>query len=108
METVLAMTAATETTRFRVHPQAAHRRVGGEYFVVTGDRAFHRLRLTTAVDLFEAIATRPQSRSDLVALLCSRYRVEADVAGRDLDAFLTDLVDRQLICAEPSASERAA
>ena len=69
METVLAMTAATETTRFRVHPQAAHRRVGGEYFVVTGDRAFHRLRLTTAVDLFEAIATRPQSRSDLVALL---------------------------------------
>lgn len=101
-------TTSPEFVRYCVHPQAAHRRVGGEFFVVTGDRAFHRLRLPTAVDAFAAIVAAPSTHAELVALLCGRYQVDAEAAGRDLAAYLQDLLAKQLICVAQPATERAA
>jgi hypothetical protein len=103
-----AHTTSHELLRYRVHPQAAHRRVGGEFFVVTSDRAFHRLRLSTAVDVFAAMVAAPSTHAELVALLCQRYQVDAEAAGRDLTAYLQDLLAKQLICVAQPATERAA
>jgi hypothetical protein len=93
---------------FRVHPQAAHRHVAGEIFVVTDDRAFHRIRVRTAVEVFLSLATGPKSRDYLVSVLCQRFQVEAAQAARDLDVFLADMVERRLVCAETTTGDKAA
>lgn len=85
-----------QEARYAVHPQAAHRTVGGEIFVVTDDRAFHRISTPTAVDLFQALVAGGARRGDLVALLVARYQVQADQAGADVDAFLGSLVERRV------------
>ena len=82
--------------RYAVHPLAAHRTVGGEIFVVTDDRAFHRISTPTAVDLFKALGTAGARRDDLVALLVGRYRVQAEQAGADVDEFLASLVGKRV------------
>jgi hypothetical protein len=86
--------------RYAVHPRAAHRAVGGEVFIVTGDRAFHRLSVPSAVDLFAAVVAGQGDRAQLLALLVARYAVNADVAARDLDAFLDALLSRGVLVAD--------
>lgn len=83
-------------TRFALHPLAAHRLVGGEVFIVTDDRAFHRLDSPTAIDVFQALAEAPQgtTRAELVDLLVGRYQVSTEQAEADVDRFLHTLVER--------------
>lgn len=89
-------------TRYVLHPQAAHRSVGGEVYIVTEDRAFHRLSTATAIDLFMALASGPSTRDDLVTLLCQRFQVSHDRAQQDVDTFLQTLVDRHVAqCVTP-------
>lgn len=83
--------------RYTVHPHAAHRAVGGEIFIVTADRAFHRLSVPSAIDAFEAIVHGRGLREDLVTLLVHRYQVGAQQADDDIGAFLQTLVDRQIL-----------
>lgn len=83
--------------RYGLHPQAAHRAVAGEVFVVTGDRAFHRLSVPTAVELFEALARGACRRADLVELLLERYQVTREQAETDVTAFLQVLLERQVV-----------
>ena len=88
----------TAQHRYRLHPQAAHRKVAGEVFVVTGDRAFHRLQATTAVDLFDALAQSAAgvSAQELSALLVQKYAVGEAEAQRDVAEFLATVQARQL------------
>lgn len=88
--------------RYRLHPQAAHRLVGGEVFIVTGDRRFHRLKARTAVDLFSQLAKAAESGCDaaqLVDLLVGRYNVAAAQAAADVNQFISDLVQREIAIA---------
>lgn len=84
--------------RFRLHPHAAHRAVASEVFVVTDDRAFHRLVNASAVTLFDALAQAPGglSAQDLQSLLLAQFDVDPARARRDVDAFLQLLVERHL------------
>ncbi len=85
--------------RFRLHPQAAHRLVGGEVFIVTGDRRFHRLQSRTAVDLFNQLVKAAQSgaeQTQLVDLIVGRYDVAAAEAEADVAQFIRDLVQRDI------------
>lgn len=91
-------------TRFTLHPHAAHRTVGGEVFIVTDDRAFHRLESPTAIDLFQALARAVSagdgkpgaSRAELVHLLVGRYDVTPEQAAADVDEFLYTLLERMV------------
>ena len=91
------MTATTQL-RYRLHPQAAHRKVAGEVFVVTGDRAFHRMQTTTAIALFDALgqAEAGASPGELVAALCQQFDVTKATAENDVADFIATLVTRQL------------
>ncbi len=102
------MTVATEH-RYRLHPQAAHRKVAGEVFVVTGDRAFHRLQTATAVELFAALADAPEGASadELVQRLLTTYEVSEATARADVALFLDTLVTRQLAVSTGPNAERA-
>ena len=102
------MTQADTEVRYRVHPQAAHRQVAGEIFVVTGDRGFHRLRVSTAVALFSALVVRPRSMAELVSLLCERFQVDVVQAEVDVNGFLQVLLQRQLVIRDSVARESAA
>ncbi len=84
-------------TRYAVHPQASHRAVGGEIFIVTRDRAFHRLSVPSAVDTFLAIAQGNARRADLEAQVVARYQVSAQQAHVDVGLFLQSLLDKQVI-----------
>ena len=75
---------------------AAYRLVGGEYFVVTADRAFHHIHVPSAVTLFEALVSGPQSGDALTRQLCGRFDVDEAAAGRDISMFLKMLVERGL------------
>lgn len=92
------MSVAGET-KYSVHPRAAHRQVAGEVFVITEDRAFHRLATPTAVDLFQALVRGPATQQELVDLLSRRYQVQPDQAQADVTSFLRSLVDRRVLVA---------
>jgi len=75
---------------------AAHRLVGGEYFVVTDDRAFHHIHVSSAVALFRAFTQGPQTTHSLVSALVGQFEVAEDVATQDVNAFVAMLVERRL------------
>ena len=89
---------ATAPIRYHLHPQAAHRKVAGEIFVVTGDRAFHRLHAATAVELFDALSQAKAGASveELTRLLVQQYAVSEPQAREDVTAFLATLLERRL------------
>ncbi len=91
------MTATTQL-RYRLHPQAAHRKVAGEVFVVTGDRAFHRMQTATAIALFDALgqAEAGATAAELVAALRQQFDVNKVMAENDVADFIETLVTRQL------------
>ena len=90
----------TQQHRYRLHPQAAHRKVAGELFVVTADRSFHRVQASTAVELFDALAQNDgATRDELVSLLTHGYDVTRATAEADVAAFLDTLLARQLAVA---------
>ena len=101
---------ATHELRYCLHPQAAHRKVAGEVFIVTGDRAFHRLQTVTAVDLFDSLAQSAagMSADELTALLLQRYDVSETTARADVATFLQTLLARQLAVPAPLAQPAAA
>ena len=88
---------------YALHPQAAWRTVGSEVFVVTHDRAFHRLREPSAVDLMRAIAAGQVREPELVALLLRNYAVDAATAAADVSQFLHILTERHIAVATPVA-----
>ncbi len=79
-----------------LHAGAAHRLVGGEYFIVTDDRSFHHVHVPTAVTLFGRLVSGPQTIGDLVDTLLQQFDVERSEAERDVQAFATTLVERRL------------
>ncbi len=87
----------------RIHPRAAWRNVGGEVFVITGDRAFHRLAAPTAVDLIKRLAAAPATVSELAELLVRDYQVDAATACLDVTTFVDTLLAKQIATAnEPT------
>lgn len=95
------MTSATTQIRYHLHPQAAHRAVAGEVFVVTGDRAFHRLQAATAVALFAELGRTAagSSEGELTDLLVRDFEVTQAQARADVTIFLATLVQRHLAVA---------
>lgn len=88
-------------TVWSLHPGAAHREVGGEFFVVTDDRAFHHIHVPTAVDLFAALRSGHRTAGQLSELLCGTYEVTPEQARRDVSEFLQLLAERQIAVAVP-------
>lgn len=88
----------------RIHPRAAWRNVGGEVFVITGDRAFHRLAAPTAVDLIKRLAAAPATVSELAELLVRDYQVDAATARQDVTTFVGTLLAKQIATAHEPAS----
>lgn len=93
--------------QYKLHPEAAHRSVAGEVFVVTADRAFHRMQSPTAHAIYEILAAGPATAAQLSEMVHSRYAVAPSVANRDVAAFLSVLVERGLAVAETSAPPAA-
>lgn len=92
-----------ELGQVRLHPRAAWRTVAGEVFVVTDDRAFHRLAVPSATAIFAALEQGPTDLDAIVAQLCERFEVEAGVARREADRFVRTLLDRGI--AAPAEGE---
>lgn len=88
--------AVVSGVRFALHPQAAWRDVGGEVFVITDDRGFHRLRTPTASDLLRALAAGTGDPAALAAALTAKYQVDFGTARADVDAFLATLVAKRI------------
>ena len=86
----------TETATWTLDPTAAHRLVGGEYFIVTADRAFHHVHVPSAVTLYGALAGGPKSQSELTDALCANYRVDREAAAQDVANFIRTLAERGL------------
>ena len=103
------MTTSTEN-RYRLHPQAASRKVAGEVFVVTDDRAFHRLHVATSVALFDALAGTANGVSprELTELLLREFDVTPDQAAQDVADFLAALLARHLAVPAELAAASAA
>ncbi len=86
----------SQESTWSLKPTAAHRLVGGEYFVVTGDRAFHHIHVPSAVTLFRELTAGPCTSGALVSALVHEFDVAEDVAAQDVQVFVATLVDRQL------------
>ncbi|MBM4344763.1 MAG: PqqD family protein [Deltaproteobacteria bacterium] len=80
----------------RLHPRAAWRSVGGEIFVITADRAFHRVAVPTAVDLIEQLAAAPARVDALADRLVRDYEVDRATALRDVVTFAECLVAKHI------------
>jgi len=76
---------------WRLRQGAAWRDVGGEVFVITEDRAFHRVRTASGADILRAIAAAPVTADSLAELVVARYAVDRPTAARDIERFLADL-----------------
>ncbi len=88
-----------------VHPRAAWRNVGGEVFVITGDRAFHRLAAPTAVDLLKRLALAPATVGELADQLVRDYQVDTATAQRDVTAFVEALIAKQIAAPTETAAD---
>ena len=88
--------ASASAPRYALHPRAAWRQVGGEIFVITGDRAFHRLATPTAVGLLRQLAQEPKAGWQLASELVQNYRVDLATAQADVALFVQALVERQI------------
>ncbi len=86
-----------ELQTLRLRSDIAFRVVSGEGFLVTADRAMHRVASASGVAILEALAARPQTRAELYAALVSRFRGAPEQIERDTDAFLTSLVARGVV-----------
>ncbi len=90
-------TEMSDESTWSLQAGAAHRLVGGEYFVVTDDRAFHHIHVPSAVALFRQLTLGPQTTDSLVTTLLSEFDVGEAVASRDVLAFVGTLTERQLV-----------
>ncbi len=87
-------------TRFALLPSAAYREVAGEIFVITADRAFHRLQTESAVLLFRLLSRGPRSAQELQDALVAHFDVDAATAHHDIAEFLLILEQRQIAVAD--------
>ena len=85
--------------QFRLHPRAAWRSVGGELFVITEDRAFHRVAAPTAVDLVRRLAQSAATPAELADQLVRDYQVDAATAQRDVATFVDALLHKHIAIA---------
>lgn len=81
----------------RFRPEVAFRVVGGEAFLVTPDRAMHRVTAASGVVILEALQARAHTHATLLAEVASRFRGETEQIERDTDGFLADLLARGVV-----------
>jgi hypothetical protein len=72
------------------------RRVNGEVIAVDLDASTYLSANESAVPLWEALA-KGTTRDDLIAQLVDEAEIDLDRAARDIDDFLGELADRQLL-----------
>lgn len=87
----------TDQQRYAIHPQVAFREVEGEVFIVTPDNRFHNLVDPVSVAVWRACDEEACDEDALVALVTTRFRVDADTARSDLRTFLEDAVQKALL-----------
>lgn len=76
-------------------PDAAWRRIDGQVAIISLDA--NRVRLLNRVGSYLWERCDGRTPAQLVDDACARFAVDADVARRDVDAFVDDLVGRGLI-----------
>lgn len=99
--------APVAAPRYALLPSAAYREVAGEIFVITADRAFHRLQAESAVLLFRLLAAEPRSAEELQAALVANFDVDVATAHHDIAQFLLILEQRQIAVADRPETQKS-
>lgn len=86
--------------RFRWAPSATWREIDGEVVVISID--VNRVRLLNRVGSFIWSQCEGRTVDELAAAVCERFDVEEEVARRDIDVFVQDLIARGMLVAEAS------
>jgi hypothetical protein len=79
-----------------ISSDVAWREVGGELFVITPDGFLHGVRSAAGLFIWLEIE-KGFSREDILLSLCSQFDVAPEEAARDLDEFVTTMVEKGLI-----------
>lgn len=84
----------TKVIRYRLRDDAARREVGGEFFIVTADRAMHRIAAQSGVSVLRLLAERPHSVAELTAALAPRFDADMATIRTDVETFVATLQAR--------------
>ncbi|MCB9738996.1 MAG: PqqD family protein [Deltaproteobacteria bacterium] len=80
--------------RYRLRDDAARREVDGEFFIVTADRAMHRIAARSGVSVLRLLAERPHSVAELTDALAPRFDAEVATIRHDVETFVATLAAR--------------
>jgi len=86
------------TKIYRRARTAAWREVDGQVVVLSGDS--NRVRLLNGVGSFIWKHCEAVSAEELVRIVCDHFEVETEIATKDTNHFLEDLVGRGMIVSE--------
>ncbi len=89
--------------RLALHPAVAWRPVAGEIFLVTPDRAMHRVASPTGAAIVKALAGPGVERGDLIVQLTQRFTGHPSAIAADVDAFLASLTAAGILRTVPAA-----
>lgn len=88
-------------TRYQQNPEIAWRRVDGDVLVVDPGQAQIRQLNATAAAVWEALES-PRSIDELVEAVCARFDTTPQVARPDVESFLGELRERDLVTEVPA------
>ncbi len=94
--------------KYRLRDEAAYREVGETVFVVTADRALHKMANPTALAIFRTLESGPASVDELASTLTRRFDVDNATARADAQAFITTLVERKLVAEDAKSRDAKA
>lgn len=91
---------ATRSSRIRVRASGlSTRKVGGELVILDLDRSRYLTISGSGVFLFDLLQ-KEHDREELISALLSRFEVGEDAARRDVEAFLIELSDADLLATD--------
>ncbi len=90
-------------TTYQIAQGIAFRLVGGEAFIVTPNRAMHRVRSKSGVTILAELRSGPQTRDALVASMRAQFRGDSETITATVDAFVAQLVAQEIITVSQDA-----
>lgn len=94
--------AEANQVRYRLRDDAARREVGGEFFIVTADRAMHRIAAKSGVSVLRLLAEQPHSVAELATALAPRFDADFETIRADVEAFVATLRARGIALEDAS------
>lgn len=87
-----------------MHERVAYREVGGQAFLVTTDRAMHRVRAASGVAIVKALREGPLTLAELTRRMQSAFRGDPDEIAATTAAFVAQLAGKGIVVREPAAA----